>query len=218
MPAQAAREDHVGLECVATVSGSQLHHLRHRVAPKPGLGVRQAQPGLEPDPPVRGAPSKLARGRSSRGDEVPHPQDQRPGFLDQRGCQRRKIAGQMLPVGIHRDGVAEPPPVRLGQQRPERDALALVPRVPEDHGPGRLCLGSRTVGRAVVADEHRRGMLEGSPHHVSDGRDVVEDGNDDAGSRFVAASAKGYFCHVQVMPNTSSPVNRRRVRRGHTAV
>ncbi len=114
----------------------------------------------------------------------------------------------MLPVGIHRDGVAEPPPVRLGQQRPERDALALVLRVSQDHGPGRFCLGSRTVGRAVVADQHRRGMPEGSPHHGSDGGDVVEDGNDDAGPRFVAASAKGDFCHVEVMPNTTSPVNR----------
>jgi hypothetical protein len=56
----------------------------------------------------------------------------------------------------------------------------------EDDASSLARLFARAVRRAIVADEHHRGVFERAPDDTADGAGIVEDGNDHAGAGLIA--------------------------------
>src|SRR5208283_704850 len=137
---------------------------------------------------VRKLSPKLARARSTRGDETSTAKDERSRVLE--GCSGKpwQVLRKVLAVRIHRDGVPEALPLCFVQKTLECFALPKVRRMAQKRCPRCLRYISRAVGRAVVTDDDCRGMCERSPHNVADRPSVVVDRNNDACLRVVAAS------------------------------
>ena len=74
----------------------------------------------------------------------------------------------MLAVGVERDDGRRAVLERVAEAGPERRALAGVRDLAQDGRAGRLGLGGRVVGRAVIDDDDRQ---EG-PRGLDDGRDA----------------------------------------------
>ena len=90
--------------------------------------------------------------------------------------EERDLGRVVLAVGVERDDGRGALLEGVAEARPQRRALAGVRELAQDGGAGRLGLGRRVVGRAVVDDDDRQ-MCPCACHDRGDARTLLVAGD-----------------------------------------
>jgi hypothetical protein len=156
-----------------------LAEQRRGIGALPGLRVEHAMAGRPRDPEVGEAVGEASRRRHRPVASHARADRERPRVCRERAQQPRHVVDVVLAVAVHRDDHVGTGGKRGLHAVPQARRLAEVALVTDERHRHAGERRGRSVGRAVVDDDHDFRERQGAQGDRADRRGLVERGNDD---------------------------------------